>query len=590
MKYTSLLLLPLLLLATRATAQNIPASRLINWGKAGYNDSLPSYSTQVNIMSYGGKADGTSPNDTAFANALAALNNKPGTIFFPAGSYLFNQPIIIAQDSLVLKGEGSSTRLLFDLGNAETETIYFRGTVTIPAASIKSTLNKGDTSLIIHNGSNYHPGDIIQLWGNDSNVIFSPWALQSASQIIRLKNVVVDTLIFDQPLRRSYPSTYDGFIRVFDEVLACGVECMYIERKDTTSLQKSNICFERAAYCWVTGVESKDCNFAHITANYSTHITIRGNYLHHAHSYGEGGKGYGVVLEYTSGDCLVENNIFEHLRHSMLLQAGANGNVLAGNYSKDPYWTQPPLPTNSAGDIVLHGNYPYLNLFEGNIVQNIVIDDSHGINGPHNTFYRNRAETYGIFTNTNPATDSVTYVGNEVTNSALGYYLLNGNGHFEAGNKIKGTITPASTNLPTNITLYHPSFIPAYWPGNLVYPAIGIAGTAYPDNGAKARNKKGQNTDCRKNPEYISVQDIQQQGDDIMAYPNPFASGITLHTTDDRYTTYTLSNIYGSILASGNITGPNTAIDGAQLPAGIYLLTVYGQDGEKATLRLNKIQ
>jgi hypothetical protein len=95
---------------------------------------------------------------------------------------------------------------------------------------------------------------------------------------------------------------------------------------------------------------------------------------------GGGGKGYGIMVQNTSGDCLIENNIFRHLRHSMILQAGSNGNVFGYNYSIDPYWTEVSLPSNAAGDIVLHGNYVYANLFEGNLGQQIVIDDSHGIN------------------------------------------------------------------------------------------------------------------------------------------------------------------------------------------------------------------
>ena len=63
---------------------------------------------------------------------------------------------------------------------------------------------------------------------------------------------------------------------------------------------------------------------------------------------------------------------------------------------KDPFWTGTVLPSDAAGDLVLHGNYPYANLFEGNILQNLVVDDSHGLNGPYNTFFRNRADNYGI--------------------------------------------------------------------------------------------------------------------------------------------------------------------------------------------------
>jgi hypothetical protein len=137
---------------------------------------------------------------------------------------------------------------------------------------------------------------------------------------------------------------------------------------------------EYATNCYINGVEMDSCNYAHVTFSASSHCAVRNSYFHDAYSYGGGGKGYGIMVQNTSGDCLIENNIFRHLRHSMILQAGSNGNVFGYNYSIDPYWTEVSLPSNAAGDIVLHGNYVYANLFEGNLGQQIVIDDSHGIN------------------------------------------------------------------------------------------------------------------------------------------------------------------------------------------------------------------
>ena len=581
------LLLVLSFFCNNSYAQTIPASRLADWSKAGYGDTLPVYSTQVNIMNHGGVADGVTPNDNAFATAVAALNNAPGTIFFPAGNYLFNQTMLITRDSIIIKGEGNSTRLLFDLGNTNAETIHFSGSVVIPAASVKSTLNKNDTSLVIHNGSNYKPGNFIQLWGNDSNVIFSSWALKSASQILQIKSVTVDTIVFDNALRRTYPPTYDPFIRVFNEVKGAGIECLYIERKDSTAQQTNNIAFERSAYCWVTGVESNKANFAHVAISNSTHILVRGNYFHHAHKYGEGGQGYGALIQYTSGDCLVENNIFEHLRHSMLVQAGANGNVFAYNYSTDPYWTQPPFPTNSAGDIVCHGNYPYLNLFEGNIVQNIVVDDSHGINGPYNTFFRNRAETYGIFTVAN-VSDSMNYAGNEITNT-LGYYQLTGVGNFASGNNVKGVINPAGTaNLPES-SLYLKS-PPGYWQGNNPYPNIGTPYAYNQGINAAKQRYSSQKTDCVRNPKYTGIHSLQNKKLDVAVSPNPFNNRLQILLNEKAEgTEYKLYNVSGHTILTGQTTEIITSIDATNIPVGVYILEVKNKDGVSTREKLVKI-
>ena len=125
--------------------------------------------------------------------------------------------------------------------------------------------------------------------------------------------------------------------------------------------------------------------------------------------------------------------------------------------------------------MVLHGNYAYANLFEGNTVQHIVIDDSHGINGPNNTFFRNRAELYGIYMNSNPASDGQNFIGNEITNNGLlmGNYILSGSNHFEYGNNKLGTVIPSGTNILYDSSLYL-GLVPAYYQNNPPWPPIGL--------------------------------------------------------------------------------------------------------------------
>ncbi|MCB0664830.1 MAG: hypothetical protein KDC80_03365, partial [Saprospiraceae bacterium] len=179
-------------------------------------------------------------------------------------------------------------------------------------------------------------------------------------------------------------------------------------------------------------------------------------HFHHAFDYGGGGKAYGVVLHGSASLCLVENNIFNHLRHSILLQSGANGNVISFNYSTDPFWTS--FPNNIAGDIVCHGNYPFLNLFDHNIGQNIVVDNSHGANGPYNTFFRNRAELYGILMSATNSPDQ-NFIGNEITGTGLGQgnYALMGSGHFEYGNSDNGAIVPGGTGDLADMSYFYSS-------------------------------------------------------------------------------------------------------------------------------------
>lgn len=576
-------LLALLCLAQYTNAQNIPQSRLTDWSHAGYNDSLPDFGNVVNIVNHGAKADGVTADDAAFTAALNALNGQPGTVYFPAGSYLFNQTIMINRDSLIIRGDGNNTKLLFDLGGAIAEMIDIRGTQTAQSFKVKNDISKDSKSLELTGIGQLSSGDYLLLRDVDTAVVFSNWAYGTTGQIVKTSSISSNTVQLDQALRRDYLVSDEAEAILIEPVQHVGIECLYLERKDATSQQTNNINFHTAAYCWVSGVESNVTNFSHVSAFYSSHLTIRGNYFHHAHAYGGGGQAYGVTLQYASGDCLVENNIFEHLRHSMLIQAGANGNVFAYNYSIDPFWDQAPLPNDAAGDIVCHGNYPYLNLFEGNICQSIVIDDSHGINGPFNTFFRNRAKLYGIYTNANIPTDSVNYIGNEVTNttSLKGNYTLNGKGHYEYGNNIKGVIIPAGTDKVNEESLYLNSE-PGYWLWYNSFPAIGEAALYNLGNNTASSRYSTDKTDCMRNPVFTGVEHVINNNNHAIAIaiaPNPVQNELKITLNIDEGFEYSIYNLTGQMILNEKSLKPSASVTTYQLVPGIYILEVSNESG-----------
>jgi hypothetical protein len=256
-----------------------------------------------------------------------------------------------------------------------------------------------------------------------------------------------------------------------------GIECLKIKRQDQ-STSGSNIIFSYAANCFVRGVESDVSVSAHVDIFTSTRILVDGCYFHHAFEYDGGAKrGYGVTLNTHTGECLVTNNIFRYLRHAMMVKTGANGNVFYYNYSREVNRSE--WPNNYGGDISLHGHYPFANLFEGNIVQNIIIDHYWGPSGPYNTFFRNRAETYGIiFTPGNPTTSNDQHiVGNDVDYNGIswigGPYSITGSNHIQHGNNIEGTIRPPGTNT-LNDTSYYLAEEPVFWDISDDWPSLGI--------------------------------------------------------------------------------------------------------------------
>jgi hypothetical protein len=441
---TAFALLLLAGVSERAYGQTIPQFRTTDWSLAGnHYDFLAHGGNVISVLSYGATGNGITDDSQAINAALLALGGTGSTLYFPPGTYLING-FLSLPDSITLLGSGADSTILLFYAGEHHDALSVSGNAAGSYVAVTGGYQKNSKQIMVADSNVFVPGDFAGIIQDGTQHMTSAWAMESLGQMVVIDSVDGNMLYLNQPLRMDYNSILSPRIRRINARTAVSIECLQIRRADSTTSQTSNIGFDFARDCRVLGVESKQCNFAHVDIRRSTGITIRGSYFHEGHSYGVGGKAYGVCVNATSGACLVENNIFRKLRHSMLLQSGANGNVFGYNYSTDPYWADTLFPTDAAGDIVLHGNYPYLNLFEGNIVQNIVIDDSHGKNGHHNTFFRNRAELYGIFMNNNPATDSVNFAGNEIPNSVfpLGLYFLNGNNHFQYGNNIKGVITP----------------------------------------------------------------------------------------------------------------------------------------------------
>lgn len=456
-----------------AIAQTIPANRTSDWSKAGLLHPLPEPVNVINFVTAGGVGNGATVNNTTFNTILASLGGQPTTIYFPPGDYLFSASLNLPSN-IILQGAGPDvTTLRFNM-TAASDLIRVVGTRTAQNTLLSADVFKDGTTLQVNDASIFNPGDYLYIIDTDSERVTSSWALGTTGQIIRVEARSGNILSLATPLRREYLVSKNATVHKLNMRENVGIENMRILRMDSTATQTSNILFQYARNSYVRCVESVKCNFAHIDVRYSTHIEVSGSYIREGFGYGGGGRAYGTMVQYGSGEVLVIDNVFNKLRHAMILQAGANGNVFAYNYSREPYWEEVILPSNSAGDMVLHGNHPYLNLFEGNICQHIVIDNSHGRNGKFNTIFRNRAEGYGIFMNTSPASDSQNFVGNEITNTGflMGNFTLAGTGHFRHGNNKQGQYIPAGTNYLDETTLFLP-FPPPYYIQNNSWPPIG---------------------------------------------------------------------------------------------------------------------
>lgn len=478
-------------------SQTITYERKVDWSHAGNNVKAPTQ--QVNFSDY--QPDTTGRTDCAdiLKEAISAAAKARACLVIPPGKFLLLKTITLPS-FVVIKGAGSSlTHFIFDLKGANKDCFAANGK-TDPNVNLSiNQVSKGQQYCILDTQTaELKVGDWVKLQDDDLGRITSDWAMGTIAQINQIKSINDDTIFLRNEWRLEFSPA--SKIKKLIPVTEVGLECFSITRMDSTATQTSNILLTRCTNSWIKGIESRNTNFAHVCIQESAHIQVQSSYFNKSFGYGGGGRAYGVSLQISSGDCLIENNIFEHLRHSILLQAGANGNVLAYNYSFDPYWTESFQPTNSAGDLVLHGNYNFCNLFEGNIVQNIVVDASHGLNGPFNTFFRNRAENFGIFV-TQGAANQLNIIGNEIT-ASQGLYLLLGNDHFQYGNNKNGTILPSNTTKLYEVSYYLNASKPLCSMDFSKFPPIGIPQLIHTNfNAAYIRNKNKLLSTCAINCE-----------------------------------------------------------------------------------------
>lgn len=447
-----------------------------DWESAGMIEPKFIEDTIVNMKDYGADPTGMYSSNQAIISALLSVKNKKAIISFPSGKYLFDNTININRNNIVLRGESYlKTEFVFNLNHREINCISITGSRLLKDTSyIISDADRGETKIKVYNSSLFKEGDWVQLICNDSSYMFSNWAYGSLGQIFQITSITNGELIINSSLRFNYISKLNPYLQKIQPRTQIGLECFSLTRIDSTVGQSTNIAFEFNVNSWIQGIESNSCNLAHVTLSKCAHVDINSSYFHHAFAYGENGQGYGVALQFSSSQCKVENNIFEHLRHAILFQEGANGNVVSYNYMTDPFWTESISPTNSAGDIVLHGNFPFANLLEGNINQNMIIDNSHGLNGPYNTYFRNRTQLYGFIVSTNTCADTLQIIQNEVTNPNWGFFIIQGNGHIQLANNVKDQIMPSGSKEINDLSLYLINGnLPYCYSNNYQWPYIG---------------------------------------------------------------------------------------------------------------------
>ncbi len=589
-RYYSILLM---CLSLSSNAQIIPEANLVDWSDAGYSGNFPDPATVVSVMDHGAVGDGVADDRAAVLAAIAALSSQPGVVYFPTGSYKLSSTVSLPS-GVILRGEGvTATFIKLNMGGSAINGFQTSGSITATEVPVVSGYTKGSTQLVIDGAYEnfFAEGDYVELRETNGTWDTNPatWATYSVGQVAKITTVSGTTLTLNQQLRIDYDALLNPHVRKMTPTVNVGIECMNIQRVDEpVSGAGYNILFSNSANCWVKGIESNKSVGSHVMIENSTNIEVRSSYFHDAFTYdGSGTRGYGVTINNHSGLCLIENNAFKHLRHAMMVKHGANGNVFGYNYSLDPFRSE--TPANAGGDISVHGHFAYANLFEGNIIQNYMIDHYWGPAGPYNTFFRNRTELYGIvMTNSNGYDSNLqNFVGNDAPNTGLfmGNYVITGTGHIQHGNNIRGTVTPSGTGTVNDVSFYLSS-APEFWTNSGNWPTIG-----YPNSGntgsipAKVRYDAGGDITLCTDDFVTGVAGNSSSEKIIIAFPNPFSDGLSLSYFSERAETIfiSLQDVSGKTVFEKNATivkGENTIriFENTTLSSGIYFLRL--QTGE----------
>ena len=428
-------------------AQIIPLDNRISWtpGIPRSEQATPTNVIDV-VADFGADNSGATDALSAINSALNSLQSSGGVLFFPPGTYRVEGTISIGNDTIILRGAGpDKTKLHFyNPSEACIEILtYGRGTW-----QSVSGYTKDATTLTVADGSAFTIGQFAEIQqDNDAGFMYTKpewnqsYAQELVGQFMQVTAINGNVLTLKTPLHLTYQSKFNPQIRPQRLVKNVGVEDLFVELKTDTDV--SIISYKNAAYGLVQNIESYHTKKAHVTSESTIGCEVRDSKFTRSYDYGGGGHGYGVSLGYHTTDWLVQNNIFDSLRHAMIFAKGANGNVFGYNYSLNVLqgdgesnlnqgWTPP--------DVSNHGHYAYMNLIEGNSVQEVGISDYWGPSGPGNIYFRNRVLS-------GETTDGISYYDISVKQNVLGNSTIvirdadgGASDNIEHGNLVNGAL------------------------------------------------------------------------------------------------------------------------------------------------------
>lgn len=410
-------------------------ARAIDWSTAGVPGGIPSRTTicaTINPATYGnGSSDATSAINSALSSCPSGQ-----VVSLSAGTFLINGSIQVPAN-VTLRGAGANQTILQAHGNSQT-IVLGSGGVTYGqtnAVAITGGTTAGSQSITLASTSGVTVGSYLiidQL--NDGTIVNSngsegacSWCdngqngTRAQGQTVEVTSVSGNTVGINPGLFVAY--TLTPHATPFTATKYAGVENLQVY--DNQTGQSANFYMNACAYCWVSGVESNYADGDHVEVDFSYHGEIINSYFSNAFTHSPGTYDSDVTIRNKSTGMLIQNNIFERLHVSMMLEWGSAGNVFAYNYSLGNF--DAGSPNAAMNDVDMHGSHPQFNLFEGNDVMSYGQDNIWG-SSANNTFFRNwaRGTTKGCTPLSGRGTVSCTPLGTEGAAGVNGWWEFQG--------------------------------------------------------------------------------------------------------------------------------------------------------------------
>jgi hypothetical protein len=355
-----------------------PQSRLPDFSFAGYQrgeQPLPDVPSGVSVKEFGAKGDGTTDDTKAFQDALAHV--RRGTIEVPAGRYRITDQLEITRPSVVLRGEGPDTSILFfpiplndirpdwgatTTGRRTSNYSWSGGFILLRGAfnsrkivEITETAERGDQQLVVGSAETLAVGQEIEvhqsdtpenslaihLYAGDAGSVRNLKGKASSSLVCRISGINGLHLTIDRPLRCELRPEWNPHVRTFaPTVTESGIENLGFEFPVTpyqghfTELGYNPVALRNVAHCWVRNIAVRNADSGPFVGGYFNTLQDIVLMSERPSDNQECAGHHGITL--VGGDNLVRGfEIRTRFIHDLTVSAFCSGNVFSGGSGVD---------------------------------------------------------------------------------------------------------------------------------------------------------------------------------------------------------------------------------------------------------------